>query len=629
MSETAPQDEPQTEKEPRKRARKWYVNQVRGSAKELYLAGYSCRDIGKTLNLDWHTVTNWRNAENWDRDELLDCKSSSEMVEAIMVKRLRALLERDYKSILELQEMKELIVQFAAFKKQIATAKAIGRLKDCTLNDLTTLLVEDNRPLKDRYDTNTRKKKKIRNDITGVTAEQLQEVRERIFFGYQKLWNEAKETEKHRRTRFILKSRQIGATYYFAWEALEDAILTGENQIFLSASRDQAHVFRSYMVELAKEHLNVDLTGDPIILCNGAELRFLSTNHRTAQSYHGHLYVDEVFWIPYFQKIWKVSSGMAAHKRWRRTLFSTPSAISHEAYPMWSGEVFNKTKLGQRKPVDFDLSHEALKEGVLGPDKIWRHMVTVEDAEAQGCDLFDIDELRMEYADDDFRNLFMCQFIDDAASVFPLSQLLACGVEASDWQDWKPEDKRPLGNKPVAVGYDPQHSAQGDNASMVLMAVPLSPAEKWRVLKRWSFRGQSFEFQAARIKELVDAYNVVHIGIDVSGPGYGVYERVMEFFPAAEPITYSVTVKNQLVVKAKDVLQAPSRLEFDAGDKELIQAFLMIRQSVTPGTGQVTYFAGRNSLTGHADPAWAVMHALKYEPINAGGSQTTVSFSKS
>ena len=40
----------------------------------------------------------------------------------------------------------------------------------------------------------------------------------------------------HQRIRNILKSRQIGATYYFAGEAFEQAVLTGDPQIFLSAS---------------------------------------------------------------------------------------------------------------------------------------------------------------------------------------------------------------------------------------------------------------------------------------------------------------------------------------------------------------------------------------------------------
>lgn len=85
------------------------------------------------------------------------------------------------------------------------------------------------------------------------------------------------------RTRMILKSRQIGATFYFAREALIDALLTGRNQIFLSASKAQAHQFKNYMQAFVQEALGRQLTGDPIVLANGAELHFLGTNYRTAQ----------------------------------------------------------------------------------------------------------------------------------------------------------------------------------------------------------------------------------------------------------------------------------------------------------------------------------------------------------
>ena len=50
------------------------------------------------------------------------------------------------------------------------------------------------------------------------------------------------------------KSRQIGATYYFAREAFIDALKTGRNQIFLSASKAQAHIFKTYIQQFAFEH---------------------------------------------------------------------------------------------------------------------------------------------------------------------------------------------------------------------------------------------------------------------------------------------------------------------------------------------------------------------------------------
>ncbi|MCV5225110.1 terminase family protein, partial [Escherichia coli] len=77
-------------------------------------------------------------------------------------------------------------------------------------------------------------------------------------FAYQRHWWEA--GNRHR-IRNLLKSRQIGATFFFAREALIDAITTGRNQIFLSASKAQAHVFKQYIIDFAKE-VDVELKGD-------------------------------------------------------------------------------------------------------------------------------------------------------------------------------------------------------------------------------------------------------------------------------------------------------------------------------------------------------------------------------
>ncbi|MCV5209432.1 terminase family protein, partial [Escherichia coli] len=83
------------------------------------------------------------------------------------------------------------------------------------------------------------------------------------------------EYQKHLRrnigqqVRNILKSRQIGATWYFAFEAFENAVLTGDPQIFLSASKVQAEYFRSYIVNIAEQYFGITLTGNPIRLSNG------------------------------------------------------------------------------------------------------------------------------------------------------------------------------------------------------------------------------------------------------------------------------------------------------------------------------------------------------------------------
>ena len=417
----------------------------------------------------------------------------------------------------------------------------------------------------------------------------------------------------------ILKSRQIGATWYFAREALIDAITTGRNQIFLSASKAQAHIFKQYILQFAAESCGVELAGDPIVLSNGAHIYFLGTNARTAQGYHGNFYFDEFFWTHRFTELNKVASGMAMHKMWRKTYFSTPSSIQHEAYAHWSGDRFNKRRAKDER-IQIDLSHDRLGSGgFTGEDKVWRNIVNIIDATRGGCDLFDLEELRLEYNPEEFENLLMCGFIDDSHSLFPLGELQRCMVDTWEaWDDVKPFALRPYGFLPVWVGYDPSHT--GDSAGLVVLAPPLHPGGPFRVLERHQFKGMDFEGQAEAIRKVTQRFNVAYIGIDTTGIGQGVYQLVSKFFPAARAFHYSLEVKTGLVLKARSVI-GKGRLQFDASWVDLAHSFLAIKKTLTASGNAVTYTAGRNEETGHADLAWACMHALANEPLE--GQTTT------
>lgn len=595
---------------------KHYPPEVVGLCKQFFVKGWTIKEISAEMHVDERTLYNWQARDSW-KDSL-----APDSVEIVIARRINALAEREHKTPDEISEFEKLCTSFGRLTLQLAEAKAISSGRIALPAPVSFEPGESERPKNPGGQKKTTKReKKTKNDISGVTEELINTTLHHLFYAYQLVWWAAKNNPLFRRNRFILKSRQIGATYYFAFEALADAILTGENQIFLSASRDQAEVFKAYIIAFALEHFDVELNGQGVItLSNGAELRFLSTNSRTAQSYHGHLYVDECFWIPDFDKMWKVASGMAAHKKWRRTLFSTPSAISHQAHPMWSGEKYNQG-LSAAKQAEFLITHKALANGLLGADKIWRHMVTVVDAEKQGCDLFDIDELKTEYNKDDFANLFMCKFIDDAKSVFNLGIMMTCYAK-EDYTDYNAKAQRPFGNKPVAIGYDPSRCR--DNASLSILAIPLRPQDKWRVLQTLDYHGQNFQYQANQIKAVCDSHNVQHIGIDVTGIGYGLFELVEQFYRKATPINYSNDTKTTLVMKAIDVIEN-GRFEYESGNKQITQAFMMITKTTT-GSGMITYASGRNNTTGHADVAWSVLHALHYEPI-APKKKTTATFS--
>jgi hypothetical protein len=48
--------------------------------------------------------------------------------------------------------------------------------------------------------------------------------------------------------------------------------------------------------------------------------------------------------------------------------------------------------------VEFDTSWKTLNSGLMCPDKIWRQIVTLQDAVDNGWDLTDIDEIREKTA---------------------------------------------------------------------------------------------------------------------------------------------------------------------------------------------------------------------------------------
>lgn len=587
--------------DPRRHARSlywrgWGVTQI---AQEFELFGV----IGeKGTPIPRATIEAWKQRDRWD-----DAPSIRKIEDGLEI-RLLTLIAKEKKTSADLVEMD-------ALSRQIESLARVRRFEapGGHTGDL-------NEKVGNRNSGQRRKPK--RNHFTAEQAAELK----RIFLGglydYQLTWWNALS----QRTRMILKSRQIGATYYFAFEALIDAIETGRNQIFLSASKAQAHQFRSYIVSFAKL-AGVSLTGDPMLITSdlrpeeeaAAELHFLGTNFRTAQGRHGNFYFDEFFWVHSFEELNKVASGMATHKKWRKTYFSTPSSVAHPAYPYWTGDRRNRRRKKEER-VKIDVSHAALAAGSVGPDRIWRHIVNIEDAEAGGCDLFDINELRDEYAPDEFANLFMCDFVDDSQSAFRFNDMIACGCDSLvEWTDFNLEAARPYGNRSVWAGYDPQESENGDNAALVIAAPPLLEGGQFRILERHQLRGLDFEQQAEFIKAVLSRYTCTYLGIDAKGVGAGVYQLLAK--AGAMPgcsvakIEYSLELKAQMIMKAQNVIRR-GRLAFDSMFLDVVSAFVSIKKTLTTSGRNVTFKAGRGGEDGHADLAWATMHILMNEPLD-------------
>lgn len=571
-----------------------YSEELIYEARYLYLKKHTPQEIAKELGLNsarpvyyWAEKYNWRNLIN------------EKGVEELIGLRILALIDKEGKTDAELKELDLLIERDIQYKKQRA-----AQTKAKTEENQTALDEPKGESKGER-----KKKSPIKNDISHVTPDMFEPFLSTLF-DYQQHIRNQKGLYKVRK---VLKSRQIGATYYFAFEALEDAILTGDNQIFLSASKKQAEIFKTYITKMARQYFNVELKGNPIILSNGAELHFLSTNKSTAQGYHGHVYGDEFAWLRNFEEFYTVSSAMATHKKWRETYFSTPSSKLHGAYAFWSGDMW-KGNDPKRKQVAFPTDEQLRNGGAVCPDGAWRYVVTIEDAVKGGAgELFDIEQLKGKYSALAFNQLFMCHWVDDADSIFTIGKLLKCGVDISKWADFYPDSPRPFGDREVWGGYDPAHSADG--ASFVIVAPPILEGEKFRVLARFQWFGLSYRWQAEQIKKLYQQYHFSYIGVDANGVGQGVFEMIQEFARReAKPILYSLETKSGLVLKLHDLVER-NMIEWDEEEKDIAASFLMIKQTSTQSGNAITFTADRSSTLQHADVFWAISHAINKKSL--------------
>lgn len=483
-----------------------------------------------------------------------------------------------------------------------------------------------------------RKSNADKNYLDREAVEKLVQAHRERMYQHQQVWNAASNGElgnnpftgKPSRILNLDKSRQIGATDWKSHHSLVDrAILGGINQNFLSASRAQALLFRGYIRDFVYQTTDIDLKGggdaSPLTIRTddypAVDLRFLSASSNSAQGPHGDTINDEYFWQRDFERLRRVSSAMATQKYYIQTYISTPSTINHPAYPFWTGEYRNKGKAAAQQTV-IDVSHAALKDGRHCEDGQWRQIVTLYDAVATGFDRVDVELLKLEYSDDEFRNLFLCNFIDDSASVFTLEMVQTCMVDSLEldtrghrvrWTDFDPDLKQPFGRKEVWLGFDPSRTR--DNSAVVIVAPPDESYPRFRVLEKMQFHNLTFEYQALRIKELTERYNVRRIAIDTTGMGAGVYEKTRELVSGARivPIHYSLESKAELVTRGIDVFHN-KRIEMDSGWVDMAKALMTIYQTSTDN-GLVTYKARRTNTTGHADLAFALLHALSFEPL--------------
>ena len=411
----------------------------------------------------------------------------------------------------------------------------------------------------------------------------------------------------------VLKGRQTGFTWALAiGRALRRAVNLGHDQVYISSSKRQAFKARDDIKRLIKELYGIDVPGvEQITLPNGATIDFLGANFRTAQGFTGDVTVDEYAWMLDFDDLTEVVKACATLKQYNIVMSSTPSHESHPSYKFWMGITDG------RKGVEF--THDEARAGKLCADGIYRKIITVEDAVAQGNNLIDVNRLKLRHPDT-YQMLFMGIWMQHGESAFKARQILNCMVDTfEDWHDvWIDQGlDRPYGDKEVVIGYDP--AKELDISACVVIALPTADHPYHRVIEKFNWFGEDYDDQADKLIALTSRYNVKHIGIDANGVGSVVAARIEKRLVAKmipiRKIEASAGHKNFLVMQMRNFFR-DRLLRFDRDWTDVFESYLAIRPRA--GRHQILYETIRTSQTAHADFSWAIMYALGY--INLDGT---------
>ena len=490
-------------------------------SKLYYFAGFRVAEISKIVGTPESTIYDWRKNDKWDEaDFFTKCQ------DAFQLRYLR-LMMKNSKTDAELKEFKELGNQM----KGIYSPKPQRNKRGAQINsdqfDWEKFTTQINEGLNDLFPF----QRSIIDDIEKYTGNKKSSAE--FMYG---------------------KSRQIGFTYFLSYFTLRRLVNLKHNQIYISASKNQAFQAKRYMLAHIKNLTGIDLSGgDAVKFKEDLQFYFLGANPSTAQGYTGDVTLDEFFWMPRFDEIQTVVSACATHKDFIINYLSTPSSKSHPAYKLWIGADWHRKKSNKA----FGVEHKDLKNGRLCEDGKFRKIITIHDAIAGGFDLVDLERLRLRYSPDQFSKLFEFQFFDDLSSAFSFDDLQSCMVDSWEkWTDFKPIEypNKPFGRKKVAVGYDPARS--NDGAACVVIALPDGTHKKRRILEKHFWNDISFEAQEGHIKDICARYNVVHLGIDARNMGLAVAERVEKFYPNVTRYMSDLQLKTLFILQAKSLFRS-------------------------------------------------------------------------
>ena len=166
------------------------------NAKLMYWRGYGCAEISRQLDVPISTVVSWRDRDKWDKTSV--ARRINEQVDM----RLSMLVAKDGKTAEDYNEIESL-------SKLLERTARIQRYEsggnEADLN-----------PNVERRSKKHRARAKEKENAARITDDEIEVLRRAFLdniYPHQRAWY---EHSKRYEMRQYVKSRQIGATYYFA-----------------------------------------------------------------------------------------------------------------------------------------------------------------------------------------------------------------------------------------------------------------------------------------------------------------------------------------------------------------------------------------------------------------------------
>jgi len=403
--------------------------------------------------------------------------------------------------------------------------------------------------------------------LQGETVQQLKAIAMPELYVYQQdFLNDASQF------RLVLKARQIGFTYVCSLDALLGAV-AGRNQLFISASEDQAVNMMRYTEYWAKKlgvlFDDTDKVGEKI-LSNGAIIKAMAHNFRTVQGFTGDIWMDEFAWYQNPKRMWGAAVPSIGAVEGRLTILSTPF---------------------EEHSLFHELCTNELKYFMFS-----RRTITIYDAINDGLK-FDLETMRALFDSDTWASAYECQFIDDESALLPISLIKACVDEKMGYYT-------PNTVNNVTAGYD---IGRTKDLSVLAVIDPLN-ANHLRLAKLDTFKQASFDEQRTILRDFMNNYSNARLKIDRTGIGMDLSETIKKQYKArVEGVHFSAGSKERLALGLRKLFE--DKVIIIPNDPHLIADLHAIKRKA--GANSFLYDSDRNA-HGHADRFWATALACSY-----------------